>query len=178
MTEIPEHLLKRSKSARARMEGGEAPTDDAPSVDDQFQSLLAGLRTTLPGVQVLVGFLLTVPLQTGFETADATDRAAYYVAFLAALTSSVLLISPSVHQRLRAPMTGVPRRSERHLHTAVWLAIVGTASFAVALVASMVFVTQLLGGIPLAVTVAGVGVALLIAWAWVWLPLVRFREQS
>lgn len=156
----------------------DAPAGDDGSVDEQFQSLLAGLRTTLPGVQVLVGFLLTVPLQTGFETVDAFDRAVYYLAFMSALTASVLLISPSVHQRLRAPMTGVPRRSERHLRTAVWLAIAGTASFAVALVASMVFVTQLLGGLPFAVTLAGVGVALLIAWTWLWIPLVRFRDRS
>ena len=31
-------------------------------VDDQFRSLMEGLRTTLPGVQVLFAFLVVLPL--------------------------------------------------------------------------------------------------------------------
>jgi hypothetical protein len=43
-----------------------SPGDDATTdVDDQFRAILEGLRTTLPGVQVL--FALTLPLQTAFD---------------------------------------------------------------------------------------------------------------
>ena len=69
-------------------------------VDDQFRSLLEGLRTTLPGVQLITAFLLTMPLYDRFEDLTGAERAAYYVAFVSALVSSLLLMAPSSHQRL------------------------------------------------------------------------------
>ncbi len=39
--------------------------DRQPNVDKEFRSLMEGLRTTLPGVQFIVAFLLTLPPMTG-----------------------------------------------------------------------------------------------------------------
>ena len=99
-------------------------------VDDQFRSLMEGLRTTLPGVQVLFAFLLVLPLQASFGEIRDVERIAYYVSFFGSAMASVLLIAPSAHQRLRAPVNGVERRSERHLQIAVSLTIAGTIIFA------------------------------------------------
>ncbi len=75
------------------------PNDDP---DDQFQDLLAGLRTTLPGSQVLLGFLLTVSFQSGAsEALRGTARVAYLVSLLATSAAAVLLIAPSAQARAR-----------------------------------------------------------------------------
>ena len=46
------------------------PDERTQEIDDQFRSLMEGLRTTIPGVMVLFAFLLTLPLQPAF--ADLT----------------------------------------------------------------------------------------------------------
>ena len=144
-------------------------------VDDQFRAILEGLRTTLPGVQVLFAFLLTLPLQANFSAIDELARVAYYVAFFGSAMASVLLIAPSAHQRLRAPITGVERRSERHLQFAVSMTIAGTIIFAIALAASVFLVSVLVltNSIAVAATTA---VAAVIIWAWFYVPLVTFRR--
>jgi hypothetical protein len=144
-------------------------------VDDQFRAILEGLRTTLPGVQVLFAFLLTLPLQANFSAIDQLARVAYYIAFFGSAMASVLLIAPSAHQRLRAPITGVERRSERHLQFAVSMTIAGTIIFAIALAASVFLVSVLVltNSIAVAATTA---VAAVIIWAWFYVPLVTFRR--
>jgi hypothetical protein len=150
--------------------------DDATTnVDDQFRAILEGLRTTLPGVQVLFAFLLTLPLQSAFDGIRDMERYAYYVAFFGSAVSSVLFIAPSAHQRLRAPITGVERRSERHLQTTVKLTIAGTAIFAISLTASVFLISTLVLTDSSAIA-AAVAVAALIVWSWFFVPLVTFQR--
>lgn len=138
---------------------------------------MEGLRTSLPGVQVLFAFLLTAPLQSGFERLDAVERRAFLIAFFAAAIASILLIAPSVHQRVRAPISGLPRRTMGHLHWATWLALAGSVVMAVALGAAVYLVSRLVAGDDPAVALTAIGAALLI-WAWFYLPLVTFRNQD
>ncbi len=151
-------------------EGDDGGEDE---VDDEFVLLLEGLRTTLPGVQVLFAFLLTIPFQASFGELSTLELIAYYVALTSAALASILLIAPSVHQRMRAPLTGMRRRSRRHLAIAVRLAIVGTLLFLIALVAGVLLVTAAMTDAPLAVGLTA-GVAAVGLWAWLWLPLVTF----
>ena len=50
MTEIPEHLLKRSKAAKAKVEGGEAPADGAstPATGDPSTAVAPAARAAAP----------------------------------------------------------------------------------------------------------------------------------
>ena len=59
------------------------------------------------------------------------ERVAYYIAFVAALLSSLLLMAPSSHQRLRSG-DGVARQHRHHLDVAVRITIIGTVGFVVA----------------------------------------------
>ncbi len=153
------------------MASGDQPTaDQQPTVDERFGRIMEGLRTTLPGVQVLVAFLLTLPLQSRFEGLTTFQRNTYYVAFASALTASILLIAPSVHQRVRAPKTGVRRRSERHLMIAVRTTIAGTVLMAVAFVAAAMLVTSVLFTTPWAIATAA-AFTLLTGWSWFLQPL-------
>jgi len=145
-------------------------------VDDQFRSLMEGLRTTLPGVQVLFAFLLVLPLQASFVEITDLERIAYYVSFFGSAMASVLLIAPSAHQRLRAPVTGMERRSERHLHIAVNLTIAGTIIFAIALSAAVFLISTLTLTDSVAVG-ATIAVAVVLAWSWFYIPMVTFRRH-
>lgn len=146
-------------------------------IDQRFRALLEGLRTTIPGVMVLFAFLLTIPLSSPFATATADQRASYYVAFAAAGAASVLLIAPSVHQRVRAPLTGIPRKHLGHVRIAVHLALAGTVAAAVAIGAVAWFVTSLLFGVIPAAAVAA-AVLGFTTWAWFWLPVFSFRTED
>ncbi len=146
-------------------------------VDDKFRSILEGLRTTLPGVQVLFAFLLILPLQSEFAEISDTGRIAYYVAFFGSAMASVLLIAPSAHQRLRAPFTGVERRSKRHLRVTISMTIAGTIIFAIALAAAVFLISTLVLPTDSVAIGATAAVAAVIAWSWFYVPLVTFQKS-
>lgn len=149
--------------------------DQDDEIDEQFQALLAGLRTSLPGVQVLFAFLLTAPFQTSFSELTGASRAAFTAAFFASGTASVLLIAPSVHQRLRAPASGLRRKSKRHLIIATWVTIAGTFAMGIAIVATVFLVTSVVFDQRPALAASGV-IAVVLGWSWLYLPYVTFRK--
>ncbi len=151
------------------------PTAESDDVDDAFRSLLEGLRTSLPGVQVLFAFLLALPLQASFDDLGSAGKTSYLVAFVASALASVLLIAPSAHQRVRAPRSGVHRRSRRHLAFAVRLTIAGTVCLAVALAASVFLVAGALLP-PGVAALSALVIAGLAAWSWFYVPIVTFRR--
>jgi Family of unknown function (DUF6328) len=69
--------------------------------DRQMLELLNELRVALPGVQILFGFLLTVPFAQGFEKVTSTQRTLFYATLLATAASTICLIAPSAIHRLR-----------------------------------------------------------------------------
>ena len=70
-------------------------------LDRNWMELLQELRVLQTGVQILAGFLLTLPFQSRFETLDDFQRNLYLVnVALAALTTAFILLPVSVHRRL------------------------------------------------------------------------------
>lgn len=163
---------------RAEMsEQTEHRADDDHRVDEEFRSLLEGLRTSLPGVQVLFAFLLTAPLSGRFDELDQHDKVAFSVAFYSAGIASVLLIAPSVHQRVRAPFTGLRRRSKSHLIWTTWVAIIGSVVMGVAVAATVYLVSRLVHSGSPAIAATAAIVAIMI-WAWFYLPLITFQRVT
>lgn len=158
-----------SEGATTGLRGGD-------EVEEQFRSLQEGLRTTLPGVQLITAFLLTLPLYDHFADLVRAERVAYYVAFASALVGSLLLMAPSAHQRLRA-RHGVARRSARHLGIAVRITVVGTVALLVAIAAVAYLVSSIVLGTPTAVVVTVVMTAIG-GWSWFYLPLVTFERDD
>lgn len=145
-------------------------------LDEQFRALMEGLRTTLPGVQVLFAFLLTLPFYGAFQELSGRQRVVYYVAFLSGAVATILLVAPSVHQRLRASRSSIARRHPHHVMTAVHLANAGTAFAALTLVAAAYLVSVLVFGDVFG-AVAAVFAGLLAAATWAYLPLVAWRDD-
>jgi hypothetical protein len=136
--------------------------------DRELIELLNELRVAIPGVQVLFAFLLIVPFSNGFPRMTGVQRDVYFVAFLCTLVSTVLLIAPSAHHRLRFRA----RDKEQLLLRANRLAIVGMGFLAVAVSAVSFVITDALFGEPWSALVAVLAVA---AFGYVWyaVPLTR-----
>jgi hypothetical protein len=73
----------------------------AQKMDRNWMELLQELRVLQTGVQILAGFLLTLPFQARFETLDGFQTTLYLAnVVLAALTTALILLPVSVHRRL------------------------------------------------------------------------------
>jgi hypothetical protein len=73
----------------------------AERANRELIELLNELRVALPGVQVLFAFLLVVPFSDRFDRLDASDRRVYFAAVLATVASTICLMAPTAHHRLR-----------------------------------------------------------------------------
>lgn len=156
---------------RARDDGevsGPQPNESAKErVDRELRELLDEIRTVLPGVEILFGFLILLPFEfsdelTGFE------RLLYIAAFLAVSAALALLVAPSTYHRLRFR----EMNKERLVFLANRMVIGATALMAFGVSSTVYLVVEtLIGGV-----VAGVIAALNAGWfAWLWfgLPLLR-----
>ena len=77
--------------------------DETPQerADRNWNELLQELRVSQTGVQVLAGFLVTLPFQSRFEVLDSFQRA-WYVCLLALAFATVgVMLSPvAIHRRV------------------------------------------------------------------------------
>jgi len=141
--------------------------------DRELIELLNELRVALPGVQVLFAFLLTIPFTNRFSELNRVDTAVYFTALLLCGVASALLIAPSAHHRLRF-------RSGAKEELVVWsnrLAIAGIAALALAIVASVSVVADLLYGERLRIPLT---VVLLVLFGALWflMPLLLYPDRD
>ncbi len=74
---------------------------EAQRLDRNWSSILQELRVTQTGVQLLTGFLLTLPFQQRFTQLDGTMRAVYLITVGCSLGSTLLLVTPvGMHRML------------------------------------------------------------------------------
>lgn len=69
-------------------------------LDRNWASLLQELRVTQTGVQLLTGFLLTLPFQQRFDLLDEHMRMIYLITVGCSIVATVLLIAPVGMHRL------------------------------------------------------------------------------
>jgi Family of unknown function (DUF6328) len=133
---------------------------DRKELRQRYYGLLQELRVVLPGVQVLVAFLLTVPFAQRFPELDDRGRFAYGVSLLASLLSVICLLTPTVYHRMA-------KRTERtaRLRWGIRMTITGQWLIAVALVSGLWCVSRLVFGFRAAwVLTAPVAVAIVTLW--------------
>jgi uncharacterized membrane protein len=78
----------------------EGEEDRSERLNREVSELLEGLRVSLPGVQVLFAFLLTVPFTQAWGRTTEFQRTTYFVTLLLVLAASAFLIAPSANHRL------------------------------------------------------------------------------
>lgn len=146
--------------------------DDREELRRRYEVLLQELRVGLPGVQVLLAFLLTTPFASGYERLDSFGRRLLAAAMLSALIAVASLLSPAMFHR-------VGRRSARRARL-VWgirMAKLGLATTALAFVSAMWCVARFAFGNGAAAWMAPFAAGAFI-FCWLVLPLVASREYD
>src|ERR671933_2471649 len=80
--------------------GARPGESEGERADRNFNDILQELRVTQTGVQILFGFLLTMPLQSRFERLDAVERALLVVAVLLLACATACIIAPVAWHRV------------------------------------------------------------------------------
>jgi hypothetical protein len=154
---------------------------DAERLDDdrdrdelrrRYYGLMQELRVVLPGVQLLVGFLLTVPFNQRFSELDEFGRRLWGFALACGLLSVVAFVTPAAMHRFGERTA----RSER-LEAGILFSRAGLIFLAMTLLASTAVVTRFIFGTAgtWAIVVI-VAVAMVACWfAW---PLASRRTRS
>jgi hypothetical protein len=139
--------------------------------DRQMIELLNELRIALPGVQILFGFLLTVPFAQGFERTTTFQRNLFFGVLIATAVSTVCLIAPTATHRLRF------HQGDRAyiIESANKLLIAGLVALAMAMLGAVVLITDFLFD-GAAVWVYPGLLGLLLATLWFVRPLARRRR--
>jgi hypothetical protein len=129
-------------------------------LDRNLLELLNELRVALPGVQILFGFLLTVPFSQRFDRLSGGQRALFYATLLSTAASAVFMIAPSATHRLRFHQhdrTFVIESANKYL-------IAGLGFLAVAIILVVTLVTDLLYSGWVWVFPAAIGATLVFFW--------------
>lgn len=160
----PERDQQWDETARAETE--------TERLDRNWNSLLQELRVVQTGVQLLTGFLLTLPFQQRFSELDDTMRAVYLATVASSISSTALLIAPVAMHRLmfrRHRLRMLVSAAHRCAYTG--LLLLGLALVGVAVVIFDSVVGRTAG------VIAGGCVLVALVCFWVALPL-RLRAIS
>jgi O-antigen/teichoic acid export membrane protein len=142
-------------------------------LDRNWNDLLQELRVVQTGVQLLTGFLLTLPFQQRFAGLTDPERGVYLAAVTASIVSTGFLQAPvSVHRALFRRH----RRKETVL-LAHRLTIIGIVFLACSVVAVATLIFEVLLGWTAGIS-AGVVAAALLLTLWLIIPwAVRVRAE-
>jgi hypothetical protein len=164
-------MADRSSGETRGPEPGESPKE---RVDRELRELLEEIRVILPGVELLLGFLIILPF-TAQDAISGFEQALYLASLLATSIGLALLVSPTIYHRIH--FRDVDK--EDLIFLANRLVIVASALVALGVALAVYLVVQTLLGGALAALVAA-GNALVFAWFWFGLPLLRGtgRERS
>jgi mannose/fructose/N-acetylgalactosamine-specific phosphotransferase system component IIC len=136
-------------------------------LDRNWDNLLQELRVSQTGVQLLTGFLLTLPFQQRFDQLDDLMRAVYVATVGCSLTSTMLLVAPVAMHRVLFRQ----RRIKTLVSAAHRLAMAGLALLGLALVGVAVVVVGMVYGRTAGFVAGGVALAGFVA-LWILLPVI------
>jgi hypothetical protein len=137
----------------------------------ELMELLQELRVVIPGVQVLLAFLLTAPFQQRFAQLPGSMRNAFFASIACATLATAFLIAPSAHHRLRWRAG----EKERLVRLGNQMAIAGTVFLAAAIVLALYVVTDVLFTTNLAVLTA---IASLVVFVGLWYMVPMLGRSS
>lgn len=148
------------------------PRDETPAQRDDrnLLELLQELRVAGLGVQVLFGFLLSIPFTMKFSRLSTGQRDLYVTALLMAALATAVLVAPVAYHRL------VFRRAEKErlVRAANVLALVGLSIVALAVASAVALVLSYVApGLPTVL----ITIIVLVVFAGLWFifPLTQRR---
>jgi hypothetical protein len=146
---------------------------DVERADRNWLELIQELRVAQTGIQVLAGFLLTLPFSARFGEISDLHRATFLVAFSFAVITIGLMTAPvSLHRFLFAK-----HKKETLVLVGAFFAKTGLATLGLTLVSVVVLIFGVVLG-DTAGFIAGGLVLVFYTLAWVVLPLVALRRSA
>ena len=133
----------------------------------RWNEMLQELRVAQTGVQVLTGFLLTVPFSQGFSSLDKTDKVAYLITVTSSILAAGLLIAPVAFHRV------LFRKKEKE-----WVVVAANVSSRAGLamlgltMSGVMFLVFDVVASPTAAVIATSATAVLLVVLWLVVPLV------
>jgi hypothetical protein len=152
---------------------GERTDEEQERLDRRLLELLNEIRVAMPGVQVLFGFLLTVPFQQRFSEVTTFQRDVYFFTLVAAALATALFIAPSAYHRI---MLGQGERAHI-VRVGSTLLVLGLVALALAMNGAILLVCDVLFG-PVTVVLTLVATSSAFAWLWFGMGLMRKRRES
>lgn len=141
-------------------------------LDRNWADLLQELRVVQTGVQLLTGFLLTLPFQARFTILDTTMRVVYLATVVASVGATVLLVAPVATHRLlfrRHQLADLVAAGHRY-------AFAGMILLGVALTGVIVLIFDTVAGMGAAIA-AGISFAVFFTGVWLFGPLYQRRRE-
>ncbi len=163
----------RETADAARAEADRPGETLAERADRNTMELLNELRVVGIGVQVLFGFLLSIPFAKGFPKLDHTERGVYLATLVFAALSTALLVAPVAYHRLlfrRHEKESLVRLTNR-------MAIAGLVTVGLAVCSAVLLVTMFVAPGLRAVVITA-GLACVFAGLWFALPLSRLSRDD
>ncbi|HET7351603.1 MAG TPA: DUF6328 family protein [Marmoricola sp.] len=146
---------------------------EAEKYDRNWVELVQELRVAQTGIQVLAGFLLTLPFTSRFEDLDDAHRVIYLVAISLAMVTIGLMTAPAALHRFLFSRGA----KDVLVHTGDTVAKAAMASMGLTLVTVVLLIFSVVAG-DLAGIIAAVAIALFFVLAWVVMPWqVRRRVE-
>ncbi len=143
----------------------------AERADRNWNELLQELRVMQTGVQILTGFLLTLPFQSRFADLDQYQVIVYLALVVASVTATGLIVAPvSVHRAL------FRKQMKRNIVTlADRITRAALAVLALVITGATLLVFDVVVGRTAGI-IAGASALVLMAVRWVLLPAVLRRR--
>jgi hypothetical protein len=137
---------EESPSPRIHRDSGRPETEEERA-DRNLSDLLQELRVALPGVQVLFGFLLTVPFSQRFQDLTSFQEKLYFGVLISVALATVLLVAPTAGHRI------LFRRQQKEYIVTISnrLALVGLSLLAIAMCGAITLISDFLFGATTAV---------------------------
>ena len=147
--------------------------DDRDELRQRYYGLLQELRVVLPGVQVLLAFLLTAPFANRFNELDTAERRTFGIALTSSMFSVIFLLCPTFLHRV-----GDRRARSARLKWSVRSMTVGLVLLGISLVTAMWAIAHFVFGVPWAwILISPVIVLMVVLWFLLPLTLHPRRDR-
>jgi len=161
---------REARPGAARVTGPSEANGHADVAD--LTELLTEIRILLPGTEVFLAFLTTLPFTNRFDSLTATQRGVYLCTFFSALTAFICFVAPAAYHRIARPIHDKPRFK---VFANVFL-VVGLVPVSVSVILATYLVASIVIG-TVSAACAAVGMTLMILVAWWVIPILRAHDR-
>ncbi len=140
--------------------------------DGDLTELLSETKILLPGTEIFLAVLTTLPFSERFERLSPTETKIYVCTFLATLLAFIAMVAPAAYHRIARPL----RDKERFKTFASLFLVMGLVPLSLSIVLSTYLVcSMIMGNLYALLTAGGVGAVLGVLW-WL-IPMLRAHDK-